>query len=343
MKQTPRSVTRTFSLVTLCAVGLALWSPPATALETPENALTAVEAAAAASQVALGSEGDAAGFAGAVDSAGGLVARNSVGSVVVPVEAGRPVVVDGAGTAIAMSLPVASSAQEAVSVAGNAVFVDETVSTVVDVQSEGVRVMEVLKLTDAPSEYTYDLDLPAGSELIASPDGGAVVATVTQDGEQVTADVVATFAPPWAVDAVGTPVPVTYKVVDNTLTMIVDQTGQYQYPLVADPSLTLGDFRISWSILSPTTVTILANKRGTQAWLIGTGGVCTAVIALTALIPLVGPAVSAIIAVRCAGELTLYGLGSLYNKCAARKATVTLGVAGVVFGVPYVYSGAFCK
>lgn len=97
------------------------------------------------------------------------------------------------------------------------------------VGAAGMQVFTVLHGPLAPASFTYDLDLPPGTALVASPDGGANVV----DGHGAT---VGSIAPAWAVDARGHRLPTSYHVLDDVLTQVVHHRGGASYPVVADPA-----------------------------------------------------------------------------------------------------------
>ena len=82
----------------------------------------------------------------------------------------------------------------------------------------------------APTEYRFDLTVPAGAALQTTPDGGAAV--VGADG-----GVVSVVAPAWALDANGTQVPTRYRIEGTTLVQVIDHHGA-AYPVVGDPCWT---------------------------------------------------------------------------------------------------------
>ncbi|KAB3519017.1 hypothetical protein F8377_09870, partial [Corynebacterium zhongnanshanii] len=82
----------------------------------------------------------------------------------------------------------------------------------------------------APHEHRFEMDVPDGGRMIAREDGGVDV--VDSSGA-----VVDHVQPPWAVDAMGRPVPTWYEV-DNDQGVLVQKVApdaQAVYPIVADP------------------------------------------------------------------------------------------------------------
>jgi hypothetical protein len=95
-----------------------------------------------------------------------------------------------------------------------------------------VTFVSILKGPDAPSEYVYTYS--GFDELRQDPTDGGV--TIWDEGVNV-----GYFSLPWAKDAAGVDVPTWYEVIGNTLTQVVDHgSGDYAYPIVADPTQNLG-------------------------------------------------------------------------------------------------------
>ena len=66
----------------------------------------------------------------------------------------------------------------------------------------------------------------------------AAAQTLASAGRKVDGEIVAAIQKPWAVDAAGTPVPVSLSVERDILTMTVDyKSAHYQLPIIADPDL----------------------------------------------------------------------------------------------------------
>ena len=97
------------------------------------------------------------------------------------------------------------------------------------VGAAGTQVFTVLHGPLAPASFRYDLDLPPGTALVPSADGGADV--VDRNGATV-----GSIAPAWAVDAGGHRLRTSYRVLDDVLTQVVHHRGWAAYPVVADPA-----------------------------------------------------------------------------------------------------------
>jgi hypothetical protein len=94
-----------------------------------------------------------------------------------------------------------------------------------------VQILSVMRSKAAPTEQSYNIDLPAGTTL-APRDGGFDI--VGADGA-----VAGTIASPWAVDATGRSLPTSYRLEGSTIVQRTDTSGA-AFPVVADPKLTYG-------------------------------------------------------------------------------------------------------
>lgn len=105
-------------------------------------------------------------------------------------------------------------------------------STVPLAREDGsLQVVFVIESVDAPSTYTIDVDLPDGV-VLTHDEGGSLLAT-DDDGLLALG-----VAPAWAFDAAGVAVPTSYEVDGEEITQVVDHaSGDYQYPITADPYL----------------------------------------------------------------------------------------------------------
>ena len=105
--------------------------------------------------------------------------------------------------------------------------VAEDTDLVVAPTPTGVETLTHVRTADAPRSQRFTLDLPAGSSLRATSDGGAEV----WDGEKVLMSV----SPPTAIDADGGPVPVEMSIEGNDLTLTVAPDPEAVYPILVDP------------------------------------------------------------------------------------------------------------
>lgn len=213
-----------------------------------------------------------------------------------------------------------------------ATFGAQTGLTVVQALPEGGRIVEVINNPTADSAVTfvYDIDVPSGVKLVQGPDGAVAAVRETVDATMRSLEIIGTIKSPWALDANGTPQPASYSLDGQKITMTVTPDAAARYPIVADPEAVVGDYKLSWPLTSPTRPIVYANKRGSVAINIGSGGLCAAV----SLIPVAGAALSAL----CYINEAYLGIGQLYGKCQwvrfdllSRRYTKGL------------YSGGFCR
>jgi hypothetical protein len=152
-------------------------------------------------------------------------------TVDVPVSSASDVVLTQGGHRIEVSMPgaahdaKASRADEGVVVYDGAGTKDAVVPT-----ADGVQFLTLIENEDAPTEFSYGVDVPTGgSILIGEARGMAVV--VDSDGSPI-----AVVKAPWAKDARGKSVPTYFSTDGSTLTQHVDHSeGSVHYPVVADP------------------------------------------------------------------------------------------------------------
>lgn len=202
--------------------------------------------------------------------------------------------------------------------------------TVVQQLTDGARVLEVIGSAEAPQSFSYALDIPAGTTLLQQEDGSILIGTATTAGNTVSFDVDGVIGAPWATDAAGVPVPASYEVgADNVLTMLVEHTEDVAYPVVADPTVTGGGFRVVYNVFTPWAVTVYLNKaRTSDAEDLG-AGLCIAI----AFVPVVGPVVAA-----------LCGLHNIVIRATSRYGYCQYWVANTItrsFQV-LLYRGGFC-
>lgn len=116
---------------------------------------------------------------------------------------------------------------------GASVFFGETATdsdTLMKPTTDGVDVSTVLRSEQSPRQLYFSIRVPQGARLEAIA-GGPTVARITKEGATI-----ALVASPAAVDAAGTPVPVTARVVGSMLELSVTaEPGEYQYPIMVDP------------------------------------------------------------------------------------------------------------
>jgi hypothetical protein len=166
-----------------------------------------------------------------VDVGDSFVSVAAGSAVELPADPAEPLVLDGAGGEISVELPVVRGADDGAVDASGAVVYESDVSPVSfaaqATMDGGLQVLVVIDGPDAPTEYRFDVTVPAGATLQATPDRGAEV--VGADGR-----LVSVVAPAWALDANGQPVPTQYRIEGTTLVQVIDHHGA-AYPVAGDP------------------------------------------------------------------------------------------------------------
>lgn len=146
------------------------------------------------------------------------------------------------------------------------------VDTVTQTNSDGARIVEVIHSPEASSRFLYLTSVPTGTVLRMQDDGSILIGKeVPLDESEIceteAAEVVPCIPPEdetgaptsptmqvtgiigsaWAVDAAGTPVPAHYELgARNSITMVVEHSNEFQYPIVADPTYTRGGFKVAY-------------------------------------------------------------------------------------------------
>ena len=171
----------------------------------------------------------------AVDS---LVASAGDVSVTVPLSGNDAVSLERATfpTGLEISLPrELDLGAGAVADDGTVVYHDGRDSAAVQVLEGGsMRIQTVTADVNGPHEFTYSFG--DAVEPVLAADG--TVALVEQfDGGFVQ---LGTVEPAWAVDAAGADVPTSYRVQNGLLVQVVTPGANAEYPLVADPTVSLG-------------------------------------------------------------------------------------------------------
>lgn len=146
---------------------------------------------------------------------------------------------NGSVPSISLTLPDETSLADAQTAEdGTVVYPGVGASADVAVQVIDDRAVQIQTVLDDPTagtEFTYSF----GEEVtpVIQDDGSALlVVGVDQDVSVVLGEVAA----PWAVDATGQPVDTAYSVVDGDLVQVIAPDADTTYPIVADPTVTLG-------------------------------------------------------------------------------------------------------
>ena len=139
------------------------------------------------------------------------------------------------GTAsISIGLPELDGASSAVTLESGAITypADNGVANTVVPLIDGVQMLTTIASADAPTSFSYPVQLPQGGSVALTGDGSAVIADAAGNP-------LVTTTAPWAVDANGAPVPTHYEIDGTSLVQVVDHTSKdFAYPIVADPSYT---------------------------------------------------------------------------------------------------------
>jgi hypothetical protein len=220
---------------------------------------------------------------------------------------------DAAQQSLGFSSADATMSQPGVSVASSADSVtaqlgDFKVTVTADSQNSDTTVLEngarvMTLLSGGESSASFTVDLPADTTLQKNGDGYYVVAAA---GE--TRLVLGEIHSPWAVDANGKKLPTAYSLDGNKISQSV-QTNNAVFPIVADPTITVGAFGASdgpgvyWNMTGTQATTIAA--AATTVLGLGTVAGCAAV----KKVPVVGG-----IAASICGAV---GIGSLKNVYSA--------------------------
>ncbi|MFD3873140.1 hypothetical protein [Streptomyces sp. NPDC058623] len=233
----------------LCVGGL---SAPAFAGEpaAPDRTVTTREVAAALGEVpGLLAASDGVAVSADRDSAASASAGGA--TVDVPKAAsGEVTLAPDAGTGFSVSLPAGASDGPGTLVAPGTVAYpsgDGSANAVQALEGGGARMLTVISVPTAATEYRYDVTVPGGGSIALTEDGGAVV----RDGSGAT---VSQVAAPWAADANGAPVPTRFTTDGASLTQVVDHRGGgHAYPIVADPVWLVGAalaayFVVRWAL-----------------------------------------------------------------------------------------------
>jgi len=235
MGKSLKSVVRAAALVTMSAVTVAMWSPPALAAGPDREAAIAAEVASDATQ-AIDSFGEDIEINSAADDS--FRASSTAFTAVMPADPAVELSMDGQVVDFGITLVDGPQPADATVVDGDLVYQGDSGAPdyVLDTSSEGLRIMAVLEGPGDGGTQEYALTLPVGTDAVLNPGGGiSIVASAPLGDGQVTAEV-AVLAKPWAVDAEGKPVKTRYELQGNLLRQVVSPSSQSVYPITADPT-----------------------------------------------------------------------------------------------------------
>jgi tripartite motif-containing protein 71 len=172
-------------------------------------------------------------------SEGELRPKNPLTEVGIPEELGEGVSLPGAD--VEVKVAGSPEARQVSDVEGQFAFypqIAQDTDLVVAPTAQGVEMMTDIRSAEAPMQTTYSLELPSGSELRATAEGGA---EVTEAGRTTVA-----IPPPTAIDAAGNPVPTELKVSAEGLTVTADPTPSTSFPVMVDPAYMVQGFSWRW-------------------------------------------------------------------------------------------------
>ena len=159
------------------------------------------------------------------------------------------------GTAsISIGLPELVGASSAVTLESGAITypADNGVANTVVPLIDGVQMLTTIASADAPTSFSYPVQLPQGGSVALTGDGSAVIADAAGNP-------LVTTTAPWAVDANGAPVPTHYEIDGTSLVQVVDHTSKdFAYPIVADPSYTYWWGGKTWMPANQVNVSLVA-------------------------------------------------------------------------------------
>lgn len=192
-----------------------------------------------------------AGSATAADAA--VIARGTT-SASIPRDPGDGVDLTIGAKTVSIGLPALDGAASAVPLESGAITYpgrNGVANTVVPL-SDGVQMLTTIASADAPTSFSYPIEIPRGGTIALAQDGSAMVADKSGN------PLISTDAP-WAVDANGVPVPTHYEVEGTDLIQVVDhEAGDYTYPIVADPRYTYWWGGKEWWSASRVNVSLIA-------------------------------------------------------------------------------------
>jgi hypothetical protein len=159
----------------------------------------------------------------------------------------------GANT-VSIGLPALDGAGDAVTLeSGGVTYPGQNgVANTVLPFSDGVQMLTTITSEDAPTSFSYPIEVPQGGTITLAEDGSAMVA----DGA---GNPLVTTTAPWAVDAAGVSVPTHYEIDGTSLIQVVDHAADdFTYPIVADPRYTYWWGGKEWWSASRVNVSLIA-------------------------------------------------------------------------------------
>ncbi|WNM25176.1 hypothetical protein [Demequina capsici] len=151
-------------------------------------------------------------------------------AVDIPVDPSGGVVIGDGDAEVAIALPFADQADDAVVADGVVSYDNNNGSQTLPVVKEdgALQILTTIEGPDSPTAYDYAMDLPEGASLLDDGAGGVLVV----DGDEA---LLGWIDAAWAIDANGEPVATHYEIDGATLIQVVETDEYTAYPVVADP------------------------------------------------------------------------------------------------------------
>jgi hypothetical protein len=196
---------------------------------------------------------------GTLEATGHVVETNGV-EIVAPSNTNEPITMTSTDPAlpsaqVAVSLPLEANVETPEAAQDGTIVYPSTerdgVDVAVQLMDEGsTRIQTIIPNADAPTQYTYDIQIGDGGTVQILPDGGALF--LDADGEFAGG-----AATPWAKDADANPVPTWYTTDGTNLVQHVDTSKATTFPVIADPWLgvwLISSVTVSWGTNGKTYV-----------------------------------------------------------------------------------------
>lgn len=227
----PTWISRTVAMAVTAGLCLTFVGPTgAEAGVADDNQVSAAEVADALDGIeeVLSSSPDVAEPAG--DGVVAAVSSDAL-TAVIPAVGSEGVALTVAEGEFKVSLPTDSSGEPAQQLDDGTVVYpsDQGSATAVVAGEHAVQMLTVISSSQAGTDYTYEVDLPAGGRIELTGEGGAVVLGASNEP-------VLAVPAPWATDAHGAAVDTHFVTDGRSLTQIVEHgRADVAYPVVADP------------------------------------------------------------------------------------------------------------
>lgn len=304
--------------ISLVVISLAGTTVAASAEGLPDDVLAAVvqatpDTASATAQVTTTESG--------TDAIDATVAG---AEVTVPVDPSSDISLGTDAGDLTIGLPFTDFADDATAEKNGVVSYDNnngSTSVPVVTADGSLQINTVLHDPSAPSEYSYDLTIAGGGQIVPAGEGYAIV---NGDNEPLVF-----IEEPWAKDANGVAIPTHYNLDGTTLTQVVDLSSTTVYPVVADP-------KFVWAYNLPTVKTTRSETRQLMGIGAGPAGVGSAAKACGAFVKAAGWYGGII----CSANIVsiMYNATRAYNAGKCSQLLIGPGVIGTV-----AYKDSYCR